>query len=159
MKNRIENLFDEFLGEDEGPRTWDWDDLFEIDDEHEFEKLLADLWEEMGYDTRRTKATGDDGADVVAVKNGIVRSNIQKMVIEAKYQSGENTVGADIVRGMPGAEKMHDADMSIIVTSNIFTRDAKRTAEKLDVELVNGKKLIKRLNQSDLPPPELEFLD
>lgn len=159
MRSRVEELFDRFLSEDEGPRTWDWDDLYEIDDENEFENLLADLWAEMGYDTRRTRATGDDGADVVAVKNGIVRSNIQKMVIEAKYRTGENTVGSGVVRGMPGAEKMHDADMSIVVTSNIFTADAKRTAEKLDVELVNGKELIKRLNQADLAPPELEFLE
>lgn len=159
MKERIEELFDRFLGEEEGPRTWDWDDLYQIEDDRQFEKLLADLWEQMGYETDRTKSTGDDGADVIAVKNGIVRSNLQKMVIEAKYRTGENAVGSGVVRGMLGAEKMYNADMSIVVTSNIFTGDAKRTAEKLDVELVNGKQLIKRLNQSDIPPPELEFLD
>jgi restriction system protein len=159
MSGKIENLFDRFLGEDEGPRTWDWDDLYEIEDDSEFEELLADLWEQMGYETRRTSATGDDGADVVAIKNGIVRSNVQKIVIEAKYRTGENAVGSGVVRGMPGAKAMYDADISIVVTSNIFTGDAKRTAEELGVELVNGKELIKRLNQADIAPPELEFLD
>lgn len=159
MINKVEDLFDKYLGDDDGPRNWDWDDLYEIDDDSDFEYLVADLWEEIGYDTQRTKGSGDDGVDVIAVKNGYVRSNIQKVVIEAKHYRGDNTVGASVIREMPGAEKMHDADMSVVVTSNIFTNHAKRTAEKLDVELVNGKELIQRLNQSELPPPELEFLE
>ncbi|TCJ01249.1 restriction endonuclease [Cytobacillus praedii] len=36
---------------------------------HEFELFTADLFRKMGYTVKLTKQTGDQGIDVIAVKN------------------------------------------------------------------------------------------
>jgi hypothetical protein len=72
MRDKIDRVFDTLLGDEEGSRDWDRDDLWEIGDEDAFEELIADLWEDMGYNTRVTASTNDDGADVIAEQPGLL---------------------------------------------------------------------------------------
>jgi HJR/Mrr/RecB family endonuclease len=54
----------------------------------EFESLVASLWSEMGWSTKVTSGSRDQGIDVIANKSGVV---VEKVVIQAKCYSEGNT--------------------------------------------------------------------
>lgn len=77
------------------------------------------------------------------------------MVIQAKQYRGQ--VGSPKVRDLVGAKQVRDADMAVLVTSSNFSSHAERTADRVGVELVTGRELKHRLNESNVEPPELNY--
>jgi restriction system protein len=49
---------------------------------HEFESLIAELFNEMGYKVNLTKRTHDDGIDVLAINQNITK--VEKIIIQCK---------------------------------------------------------------------------
>jgi len=94
----------------------------------QFEYEIARLLSVMGYRTDVTRATGDDGVDVFARKDG------EKVVVQCKRWKGR-VVGRSIIDELGGTAKRYEATHAIIATTSSFSPDARRAAEQLNIEM------------------------
>jgi restriction system protein len=115
-----------------------------------FERLCQRLLRESGFQqVNVTGKTGDGGID----GNGLLEVNpfvSFRVLFQCKRYSG--SVNVSQVRDFRGA-MMGRADKGIILTTGIFTSDAKQEAVRDGVpaiELVNGEKLLDMLEQLEL---------
>jgi hypothetical protein len=107
---------------------------------YEFEQLVAEVWEELGYRTEVTSGSQDRGVDVIAEQDNPVK---QKMLIQAKAYSDANRIGSDEVRRYATLyQQEDDADRVVLVTTSGFTTQAKKLAQDLDVAAIDGEDLI-----------------
>ncbi len=97
----------------------------------EFESFIADLFENMGYQTQITPHSNDQGADIIARKNN------DTIVIEVKRYREGNNVGSPVVRSVLGSMPKYNANKAIIVTTSDFTVEAEEQAKGSPVELWN----------------------
>jgi hypothetical protein len=86
----------------------------------EFEKFIAALFSNMGYQTEITKGSGDQGIDVIATKNG------KKIGVQAKRYSG--TVGNGAIQEAVAGIKYYQLDKAVVVTNNFFSFSAQQLA-------------------------------
>ena len=93
----------------------------------EFENYCTELLKKNGYKSETTKATGDDGGDIIAVKD-----NITYIIQCKKYL---DTVGNRAVQEVYAAKGIYKAQKAIVITNNFFTNHAIKEADMLDVEL------------------------
>lgn len=108
-------------------------------DEYEFEHLVADVWEQQGWQTTVTSGSNDRGIDVIAKKNSPFR---QKHLIQAKRYSAGNKIGSpDIQQYSSLRQQEDDVDAVVVVTTSSFTPEAERTAQDLNVKLIDGEEL------------------
>jgi HJR/Mrr/RecB family endonuclease len=97
----------------------------------EFEGYLARLLQQNGFTgVRGTPTTGDQGADLLANKDG------KKIVIQAKRYEG--TVGNKAVQEVASAVSFYAADEGWVITNSRFTKSAKELAQKTGIHLVDG---------------------
>ena len=100
----------------------------------EFESYLANLLKTLGFeDVAGTPASGDQGADLLARKNG------RKIAIQAKRYKG--TVGNGAVQEIVGALKFYRADEGWVITSGTFTPSARALARANGIRLIDGLEL------------------
>ncbi|HVS82656.1 MAG TPA: restriction endonuclease [Pyrinomonadaceae bacterium] len=101
----------------------------------EFEKFVEDLLAELGYEkTNQTGGSGDQGADILAEKNG------DRVVIQCKRYKG--IVGPHEVRDLIGAMALADAQRGLLITTGMFSIQAERMIGEAQIEMVDGNKLI-----------------
>ena len=102
----------------------------------EFEIFAKILFEKMGYDTYKTKQSGDQGADLILNKFGEVT------VVQAKRHNNKITNKA--IQEVTASISYYNAHKGIVITNNEFTISA--------IELANSNniKLIPRLNLNEL---------
>lgn len=93
----------------------------------EFEEFVSILFQKMGYKTKITQATGDQGIDVLAIKNNT------KLGIQAKCYA--NTVGNSAVQEAVAGKGYYSCDKVMVVTNNYFTSSAISLAESNGVAL------------------------
>jgi hypothetical protein len=98
----------------------DWRSLRDAD----FERFVARVFETLGYDVELTKASGDQGVDLVVKGKG------RRLAIQAKGYSG--SVGNHAVMEVVAGMAYYQCDTCAVVTNSCFTS----TAEKL--AMVNG---------------------
>jgi hypothetical protein len=116
------------------PPTENLDELSGVD----FEVYLANLLKKLGFeDITGTPTTGDQGADLIAIKDG------RKIAIQAKRYKG--VVGNGAVQEIVGALKFYRADEGWVITSGTFTQSARALAQANSVRLVDGVSLRKLL--------------
>jgi restriction system protein len=109
------------------PPTETFDELSGVD----FEVYLTRLLKKLGFeDVTGTPATGDQGADLLAKKDG------RKIAIQAKRYKGR--VGNETVQEVVGALKFYKADEGWVITSGRFTQSARALAQANDIHLVDG---------------------
>lgn len=114
-------------------------------DEYEFEELVADLWEQRGWNTTVTSGSGDRGIDVIAEKNDPFH---QKHLIQAKRYDPDNRIGSPDVQQYSSLRQQEDnVDAVVIVTTSSFTRQAKQTAADLNVKLISGTDLVTQIRE------------
>lgn len=99
----------------------------------DFESLVADLFNEKGYDSKVTVGSGDQGADVVAKKD------FETIVIQAKRYKGK--VSNSAVQEVVASKRHYDANRGIVITNSKFTSSARELAESNDIELWSGEML------------------
>ncbi|WP_337017684.1 restriction endonuclease [Oceanobacillus massiliensis] len=82
----------------------------------EFEEFIYNLFKKMGYSVNKTKATGDQGIDVIAVKRG------HRIGIQTKCYSSSvsNKAIQEVVAGM----KFYNLAKGMVITNNYFTKSA-----------------------------------
>jgi len=104
---------------------------------YEFEEKTARVFEKLGYDdVRRLPKTSDEGRDVV-----MVDGEGNAVVVECKHTA---TVGRPVVQKLHSAAETYDYDgptRGMVVTTGRFTSPAREYADKVDVELVDGRDL------------------
>ena len=105
----------------------------------EFEEFVGSLFKKMGYSSRVTKQSGDQGLDVIASKNGT------KIGIQAKCYSG--TVGNSAVQEAVAGKSFYSCDKVIVITNNYFTPAAIELAQSNDVILWNRDMLKEKIRE------------
>lgn len=103
----------------------------------EFEQFVAKLFEKKGYTVEVTKASGDQGIDVIAEKGGT------KIGIQAKCYS--STVGNSAVQEAVAGKQFYRCDKAMVITNNYFTPSAEELATANDVILWNRDTLSENL--------------
>jgi HJR/Mrr/RecB family endonuclease len=107
----------------------------------EFEELVLELYTAMGHQATRTGATGDHGVDVVVkAKNG------EKWVVQCKRWRG--SVGEPVIRDFFGAMHHEKADKGAIITTGMFTPQARAWAEGKPMSLIEGDKFLDYLKRA-----------
>lgn len=102
----------------------------------EFEKLISELFEKMGYQTELTSKTGDYGVDVIA------RDDNNIIAIQCKKYSDNTKVSNVDVQKLLGAMMKVKAKKSILITTSDFTNQAKEQAKGAPIELWTKKQLL-----------------
>lgn len=105
----------------------------------EFEKFVELLFRKMGYSTQLTKQSGDQGLDVIVIKNG------NKIGIQVKCYS--NTVGNSAIQEAFAGKSFYDCDKVLVITNNYFTTSAVELAQANDVILWNRDILKEKLKE------------
>ncbi len=110
----------------------------------EFEQLVAELYSEMNYSTKLTKATRDGGVDIFATKDEPGKK--EKLVIQCKRYTPKITL--DEVKVLHSTTLSTKSTKGVFVTSSDYTIDARKFAEdNPSIELINYKQLTKLLNK------------
>lgn len=93
----------------------------------EFENFIAELFSKSGYETEVTKATGDQGIDVIVSKNGV------RIGIQVKCYSG--TVGNKAIQEAVAGKNYYHLDKAMVITNNFFTDSAQQLARANSIVL------------------------
>jgi len=104
----------------------------------EFEQFLNDLFEKMGYDSEVTKASGDQGIDIIAMKNE------KSFGIQAKCYS--NVVSNKAVQEVVAGLNYYKLDQGIVITNNKFTKSAEDLARANNILLWDREILKDKIN-------------
>lgn len=94
----------------------------------EFELYCRDVLHEAGWHAALTPGSGDQGADIIAEKDG------KRVVIQCKFYNG--TVGNKAVQEAYAAAAFQDAPYAVVVTNSVYTKSAHQLAHKNGVLLM-----------------------
>lgn len=103
----------------------------------EYEKYISECLAELGFDAHTTKASGDQGADVLAEKNGV------SFAIQCKKYS--SPVGNKAVQEANAGRDFYKCDYGVVVSNAGFTKSAKQAANACKIILLNDTRLEKLL--------------
>ncbi len=109
----------------------------------EFENLVSNLFEQIGFQTKLTRASKDGGIDAVAFDPRPILGG--KVVIQAKRY--KNVVGVSAVRDLYGTMINEGANKGILVTTSHYGPDAYEFAKDKPIEMIDGSGLIYLLDQ------------
>lgn len=99
----------------------------------DFEKLLAELLIDMGWEVELTKQTRDGGTDILAYLNTEIGRLL--CLVEAKHYRPDRKIGVDLVRTLYGTLCDAQANSAMLVTSSTFTSDAREFQQKHQYQL------------------------
>lgn len=106
----------------------------------DFERLVTEMLQQMGFEAQMTKASGDGGIDIEAVLDRPIIGG--KYLIQCKRFDDGNPVGSAAVREFYGALRAdHNAVKGIFITTSTFTPQARQFAQGLPIELITGEQL------------------
>ena len=106
----------------------------------QFEEYFINILNKIGYVAHGTKASNDEGADILAEKDNI------KYVFQCKNYS--NSVGNKAVQEVYSAKGIYNCDKAIVITNNYYTKQAIKEAEILSIILWDRDVLEKILYQA-----------
>ncbi|SIQ77255.1 restriction endonuclease [Chryseobacterium sp. RU33C] len=89
----------------------------------EFEKVIAELLYNNGFEVELTKQTRDNGFDILALKHVDNLSPI-KYLVECKRHSPHRKIDVGIIRSFKEVIQTEQANKGLIVTTSYFSRDA-----------------------------------
>lgn len=111
----------------------------------EFEMLVGEAFRRKGYMVTETGGGGaDGGVDLVLRKGG------EKFLVQCKKWRAFN-VGVSVVRELYGAMAAEGATGGFVVTSGVFSEDAKAFARGRNVELIDGAELKWMIDEARSP--------
>lgn len=105
----------------------------------EFENFTSILFKKMGYLATVTKASSDQGIDVIAEKMG------KKIGIQAKCYSDK--VGNAAIQQVVAGIKLYNCSKALVITNNYFTSAAIELANANNVILWDRTKLIEKIDE------------
>jgi hypothetical protein len=110
-------------------------DLYQMDPVT-FEKFVAHLFRQRGYQVKRRGGRGDHGVDLE-----VRQANGKKAVVQCKRYT--NTVGPDVVRELFGTLIHERAAHAFLVTSADISASARQWAGGKPITLIDGPALLK----------------
>ncbi|MFG1289843.1 restriction endonuclease [Xanthobacter versatilis] len=110
---------------------------------YEFENLVANLFGQMGLESKLTRSSKDGGVDCVAFDRRPVLGG--KVVIQAKRY--RHTVGVSAVRDLYGTMMNEGANKGILVTTSGYGPDAFNFGKDKPIELIDGGGLLYLLQE------------
>lgn len=116
-------------------------------DPDDFEKLMAAVFKNQGYDVTKTRASRDGGFDLILVSKSSIGSAMT--LVDCKRYAEHKKVGIEIVRGLYGVVEEQKATSGMIVTTSSFTKGAVEFRDKLKyrMSLADFNKVKQFLNQ------------
>ncbi|CAA9377258.1 MAG: hypothetical protein AVDCRST_MAG93-8915, partial [uncultured Chloroflexia bacterium] len=113
--------------------------IFEIDKMEgiDFEKRLELLFRQLGYRVERTRARGDYGADLILAKDGV------KTAVQAKRS--KKAIGVKAVQEVGAAKNYYRCTAAMVVTNNVYTKQAQNPARANDIALWDRDRLVENL--------------
>lgn len=108
----------------------------------EFERLLKEVFECLGYDVKLTKKSHDFGADLIVSKKGI------SSLVQAKCYG--KTVGIKAVQEIIASRKHYGANDVIVATNNYFSKEAQILADENNVVLMDRDVLFNLIKKYDI---------
>ena len=100
-----------------------------------FELEIAELFRERGYIVQHTGKRGDEGVDLVFIKNE------NKILVQCKAH--KNPVNPSIVRDLYGALTAHGDKEAWVISTSVFTTGAKKFARGKSIRLVTIRDILK----------------
>jgi HJR/Mrr/RecB family endonuclease len=98
-----------------------------------FEAFLVEVFEYLGYSVQTTKASGDQGVDLIAVKGG------RSLAVQAKGY--EKSVGNAAVQEVVAGMQYYKCGECMVITNSVFTRGAYDLARETGCLLVDGERI------------------
>jgi len=92
-------------------------------------EAICEVFTNCGWNAQVTKASGDQGVDVIAELNGV------RVAVQCKLYS--SPVGNKAVQEVFAAKIHYDCQIAIVVTNNSYTPSAKQLASTCGVELLH----------------------
>lgn len=106
---------------------------------NEFEDVMAELYNKLGYDVHKTKRTRDGGKDIIIRKPDLLGDFI--LYVECKKYAANRPIGVSIVRNLESTISMDRVNGGILATTSFFTKDAR--------ELIRSKNLQYQIRMQD----------
>lgn len=106
----------------------------------EFEQLIANVLEELGYACTPVSSSSDRGIDFIAVKDG-VRYGIQTK------QYKKQKVGAEVVHALIVGLERNGLQRGMLITTTSFTDAANQVAKSRGIELWDRAALARKLEE------------
>lgn len=101
---------------------------------HDFEYFCAELLKNNGFkEVEVTPGSGDQGIDIIAVKDGV------RYGIQCKCYSSD--IGNKAVQEAFSGAKFYDCHVPVVITNRYFTKSANELASKTGVLLWDRNKL------------------
>lgn len=114
---------------------------------HQFENWCADMLKELGFvDVEVTPASGDQGVDVLAKKEGV------KYAVQCKRYRTD--LGNTPVQEVHAGKAMYHCHVGIVITNQHFTEGARALAQATDV-LLWDRDFLKAYLQHRFPEPAI----
>jgi restriction system protein len=104
----------------------DWRALRGVD----FEQFLSHVFEMLGYHVQLTKASGDQGADLLVTGKGA------RIAVQAKGYA--DSVGNGAVQEVGAAMAIYQCTSCAVITNSRFTRLARQLAQANGCRLIDG---------------------
>lgn len=96
---------------------------------HQYEQYIANKLNKLGWQTKVTKGSGDNGVDIIAYKYEV------RVAIQCKKYS--SNVSNKAVQEIFSGKNFYAAQIAAVVTNNTYTKNAKNAASMLGVYLLN----------------------
>jgi restriction system protein len=112
----------------------------------EFENLVSNLFEKMGFQSKQTRSSRDGGVDAIAYDARPILGG--KVVIQAKRY--KNVVGVSAVRDLYGTMINEGANKGILVCTSHYGPDAYDFAKDKPIEFIDGGGLLYLLEQQGI---------
>lgn len=110
----------------------------------DFEILVQNLLKKEGYENViRIGGAGDLGVDIIASKHQ--QDKLLHYIFQCKRWA--SNVGSDPIQRLYAERMRRGLDYAVCVTTSGYTKDGKKVAFDLEVEIVDGHQLMQRLNK------------
>jgi restriction system protein len=107
-----------------------------------FEEFVAELFEALGYAVERTGGSGDEGADLRLVQDGL------RAVVQCKYHQSRGVVGSPELQKFLGTIHHTQSHKGYFVTTRTFSLAAEKFVADHPIELIDGPRLVQLVEQA-----------
>lgn len=108
---------------------------------HQFERYCAELLRKLNFtDVEITKGSGDQGVDVIAVKEGV------RYAIQCKCYSSH--LGNTPIQEVNAGKQLYHCHVAVVLTNQYFTSGAKELAEVTGVLLWDRDELMRMIEKA-----------
>jgi hypothetical protein len=109
-----------------------------------FEKALERLYSDLGYSVHRTKASYDEGIDLVLQKDN------KKIIVQCKGH--EKPIGVGAIRDLYGTMMHSGAESAVLACPVGFTEGVRKFAKGKPIELLAAKELVDMAERAQNKP-------